>query len=365
MPDEEKLAGIRELLPATGAGIYLNTADAGPLPAETARAMTEAAGWELRTGRGHAAHLEERDVRLDEARAALAAIVHAGVDEVAVTHSAADGLAALVRSGARIGLADELDPRVRRRLAEAAVAAGAPAEPVRGSSPADLPGGLDALFVPHVTATGEVLPIAELAAAIPALYVDGSLAAGAIPVDVESLGVAAYATDAHRWLLGPAGMAGMYVRRGTSDAADAARATLETTEYHGPSVVGMARSAGWLAMYVGLDWVTDRTAALARGLAERLAAIDGVELLTPRLPEAAIVAFRLPRWPDEEAHAELGRRAFAIVGRVAAGLRASVGAFNTDAELDHFAESVALLAAHTPDSLPRRANLVILHETHG
>ena len=51
MTDEEKVRQLRELLPATGAGIYLDTANRGPLSAETAAAMREADDWELRVGR--------------------------------------------------------------------------------------------------------------------------------------------------------------------------------------------------------------------------------------------------------------------------------------------------------------------------
>ena len=94
MPDEEKLAGIRALLPSTSAGIVLNVADAGPLPAETARAMQDAADWELRTGRVASGALEDRAGRLDEARGAIAAILHADVDRVMIAHSVADALAA-------------------------------------------------------------------------------------------------------------------------------------------------------------------------------------------------------------------------------------------------------------------------------
>ena len=121
MPDDEKLAAIRELLPATSAGIYLNTADAGPLPSETARAMNDVAEWELRTGRANPAQLEERDVRLDEARGSLAAILHADIGDVAVAHSAAEGLAAVVESirwrpGDVLALSSALEPAVARRL---------------------------------------------------------------------------------------------------------------------------------------------------------------------------------------------------------------------------------------------------------
>ena len=365
MPDEEKLTAIRELLPATGAGIYLNTAEAGPLPAETARAMGEAADWELRTGRAHAAYLDDRAAHLDEARGALAAILHAEVDSVSIAHSAAEALAAVVMAAdrrTRIALAAELDPVVRARLE---TAAGARGRSVVESRSWSVPADADLFVVPHVTAAGAVLPIADLARDAArqgtALLVDGSLAVGAIPVDVEALGVAAYATDAHRWLLGPVGLAGIHVRGAEQVAV---RATLEAAPFHGPSVVGLARSAGWLAMYVGLDWVTDRTVALARRLADGLAAIAGVEVTTPRPVGAGIVAFRLRDWPADEASDELERRTFAIFGLEpdGAGFRASVGAFNTAEELDRFADAVALLASHTPETLPRRPSLTILHE---
>ena len=53
MPDPEKLAAVREALPALSAGIYLNTGSVGPMPAETAAAMAEIATCERDVGRAH------------------------------------------------------------------------------------------------------------------------------------------------------------------------------------------------------------------------------------------------------------------------------------------------------------------------
>ena len=52
LPDADKLAAVRDAIPALGAGIYLNTGSVGPLPAETAAAMAEMAAWERDIGRG-------------------------------------------------------------------------------------------------------------------------------------------------------------------------------------------------------------------------------------------------------------------------------------------------------------------------
>jgi L-cysteine/cystine lyase len=130
----------------------------------------------------------------------------------------------------------------------------------------------------------------------------------------------------------------------------------EASNYHLPSVAGMARSIGWLSMFVGLDWIHRRGAAMAAWAADRLAAIPGVEVVTPRHGMAGLVSFRIAGWTPEPALDELGARVFAIARTVPLvdALRISVGFFNTEEELERFAEAVALLAAHTPDTLPPR-----------
>src|SRR5512141_585906 len=92
LPDDEKIPALREALPSTAAGIYLNTGSAGPLPRETARAMAEAEGWELRTGRADMGYWEESAQRMAEARAAVASVIGATPGAMALTHAATDGM---------------------------------------------------------------------------------------------------------------------------------------------------------------------------------------------------------------------------------------------------------------------------------
>src|SRR5882757_8440838 len=84
-PDEQKVARLRELLPATAAGIYLDTATFGPLPAETAAAMREADDWELKVGRATVGRDEDFEQRVEEARAVLAALLVADPSEIVLT----------------------------------------------------------------------------------------------------------------------------------------------------------------------------------------------------------------------------------------------------------------------------------------
>jgi selenocysteine lyase/cysteine desulfurase len=117
-------------------------------------------------------------------------------------------------------------------------------------------------------------------------------------------------------------------------------------------------------MEVGLTWVWERTVALARGAAVGLADVAGVELLGRDVAETAsgIVSFRIGGWSSEAALEELGARAFAIAGELPAleAIRISLGAWNSEEEIDRFVDAVRLLATHSPETLPPRRTLTVL-----
>lgn len=404
MPEADKVAAIRALLPATGAGIYLNAGTCGPMSAEAQRAMDEQAALELATGRAHVAQWPEVLERMAEARASVAAILAADPDDVALTHSTTDGMNLAVgslawRQGDRVlttrhehagGLAPLLSLRDRlgvevemvdigdggddeRTIAAFAAAFGRPAR---------------ALVVSHVLwTTGAVLPVAGLANlardAGAVSIIDGAQSAGAIRVSPDEMDVDAFALPAQKWLLGPDGMGALWVRRAFAEATIPAAAgslsfsefhpvsggtlhggarRFEATAFHRPSIIGLARACGWLSMYVGLPWAVERAGRLAAGAADRLAAIPGVGVVTPRDRMATLVTFRIAGWPPAQAVEELGARVFAILRDLPAidALRISVGFWTTEEELDRFAEAVELLARHTPETIPARRRLAVL-----
>ena len=403
MPEPAKVAAIRALLPATGAGIYLNAGTAGPMPSETQRAMDEQAQRELAVGRGLPDLLPEILERMGEARAAVAAVIVAAPDDLALTHSVSDGLNLVVNAlpwepGDRVlttrhehpgGLGPLLALRERLGVEVEFVDLGDGGDDDRavGAFAAALERPARAILASHVLwTTGAVLPIrrlGELARSAGAVMIaDGAQAAGAIPVSVEELAVDAYAVAGHKWLLGPEGMAALWVRRGLADSLTPAHASFlsyevfdplrpvlragarrfEATGYHRPSIVGLARSCGWISMYVGLPWAQERATRLAAGAADRLAGIPGVTVVTPRSAMATLVTFRIAGWPAATAVEELGSRAFAIVRDLPMldAVRISVGFWTTEEELDRFAGVVELLAGHTPETIPPRRTLTIL-----
>lgn len=297
MTDETKVAALRDLIPATGAGIYLDTAYRGPLPAETAAAMREADDWELRVGRAAEGRDEDFAQKRDEARAVIAALIGASPDEI-----------------------------------------------VLAPPPSGVP--LHPLVDPETGAYDNRTA---------GLSLDATLAAGAVPLDVGSLASDLVYIRGDRWLLGPEGMGAAWVRSA------AVRREMLDGDLGRTQVLGLARSVGWLEMYVGLDWIYERTARLATRLYASFSATEGVEVVTPRDALAAIVVFRLRAWPTSAALDELRRRVFAIVGGTPDGsaLRASVAWFNTEDELDRFSAAIAEIARHTPESLPRRPPLIV------
>jgi selenocysteine lyase/cysteine desulfurase len=288
--DDAKLARLRVLLPATSAGIYLDTAEFGPLPAETAAAMREADDWELKVGRATVGRDEDMEQRVEEARAVLAALLVADPSEIVL----APGI------DAALGL------------------------------------------------------VGRLSNSRDASVLDASLMVGAVPVEAAALGPEFIAFACDKWLLGPEQTAALWIspRAGSSALGASGSSGLSRT-----AVLGLARSVGWLEMYVGLDFTYRRTAALATLLRESLQEVPGVHITNPA---PAVMTFVVDNWTVEDTIDELRRRVFAIVGLTPDGqsIRASVGWFNTESEIDTFVGAVREIAASTPDSIPRRLPLL-------
>ncbi len=302
--DAAKVARLRELIPATSAGIYLDTAYRGPLPAETAAAMRDADDWELRVGRATEGRDEDFEQRRAEARAVIAALIGADPDAIRFTPF--------------LDLIASPTPHVHPNTG----ALIAPARPEEGW-----------------------------------LALDCSLTAGAIQLDVTRLDADFLVFSCDRWLLGPEGLRAVWIGPRPREAG----VDVPEPEVGRTQMLGLARSVGWLEMYVALPWIYERTAALARRLHQGLEAISGLQSLTPEA-FAATVCFRLPAWPTDQLLDELRRRVFAIIGATPNGnaVRASVAWFNTEEEIDRFVSAVAEIAQFTPDTLPRRKTLDVL-----
>ncbi len=404
-PDPERLAAVREALPSLGAGIYLNTGSVGPIPSESAAAMAEFANWELTTGRAHVDDWPEALQRMAEARASVAAVLTTDPASVALTHSTTDGMNAIASAidwgpgdralttcmehagavgplyalGARgievdfvdigDGGDDDADPGGRRSRDDASNAArrGLPCglddrrrapgrgarrsrpragRPLRGRRCAERRGDPGRLRGDAVRMRTRSRPRNGCSGpeGMGALAIRPELAvrlhpafAGYLSFEaIDSVGTAVFQPDARRF---------------------------EWGTFHRPSVVGMARSISWLSMYVGLDWVYARGAAMARRSAERLAAIPGVQVLTPIHQMATLVTFRIEGWT---AASRVGRAGQPRVrDRAGRSTRSTPSASASGSSTRRRSWSGSprpwpLLAGHTPATLPPRRTLTIL-----
>ena len=402
MPDEEKLAAVRAALPAVEAGIYLNAGSVGPMPAETAKAMADLEAWELRTG-GRTSITSRNSSPGWTRRGATAAVLGTDVDAIALNHSTTDGMnqaiAALdwrpadravssqLEHAGGVGALHALHARLGVDLTLADAGAGGDDEATLAAFDAAITPGTRLVALAHVSPmTGALLPIARIAELAHARGRWWSSTAPRRPARSRST-----CPRPARTSMRSRRTSGCSVRRGWAPSrsgrgppsastrrggrvfvqsfdprgdvsfwTDARR--FDGSGFHRPSVVGMARSIGWLSMYVGLDWIHARGRTLARRTAARLAAIDGVDVITPLDRMATLVTFRIASWPARAALEELGARVFAIARTIdhLDALRISVGFWATDAELERFAEAVELLAKHTPDTMPARRTLTVL-----
>lgn len=404
MSDADKLAAVRAALPSLSAAIQLNTGSAGPLPAEVAAAMAELEAYERDFGRAQLEYWEDSLQRMNEARAAVAAVLGGDLDEVAITHATTDGMnlgtwAVDWRGGGRavttchehpggVGPLYMIADRFGVDIAFAEFAGDAPDDEILAQLDRLITPGTKLVSISHVLwTTGLVMPVARIAAVAHErgglVLIDGAQAVGAIPVNVRDLGVDMYSVPAQKWLLGPEGLGALWVRRELLDTLESTFAsaftftssdsrgnrTLQTdarrfqvTNYHRPSILGMARAIGWLTMYVGLDFVHRRGAEMAHLAADTLASIEGVELLTPRDRMAGLLTFRIAGWDPQAALDELQARTFVIARTLPPvnALRISIGFWTTEDELDKFMAGVRMLAANTPETLPPRRTLTIV-----
>jgi L-cysteine/cystine lyase len=200
--------------------------------------------------------------------------------------------------------------------------------------------------------------------------VDGAQSVGNIPVDIPATGVDMYAFTGHKWVLGPEGMGGFYVRPGLvpdrvestslgyaslSDST-AFRAEGGYEEHlHGgarrfeASTMSPALAAGFAQAADAAHERDLKGFAEIRRRAELLAGLleeqSRITLRSPRPAPSGLVSFEISDVAAREAAERLLNEKFVVrfIPEPYPYVRASTHLFNTDEELEALAEAVSKL----------------------
>ena len=354
-------SGLRSEFPVLAQLAYLNAGTDGPLPRRAVEAARAELDRELAEGRAMA-HFERRGELGKALREAYARALRADPADVALTTSTTEGMAQVVmgmdlRPGDEILTSDEEHPGLQGALAAARDIMGVTIRAVPFARVAEEVGAATRLVAcSHVSwATGALAP-AELAEVEVPVLLDGAQGLGALDVDVTALGCDAYAGAGQKWCCGPDGSGALFVaagfreqlavsRRGYGNLKEA-NAGLEAVVHEdarcfdAPSLSAEALACSLAAAEVleGFGWeaLWERARTLAGRLAELLA-----ERGREPVPRAQTTLVSFPS-PDPSAErAELAERGVLI--RNIPGhetLRASVGAWNDEGDLERLLEAL-------------------------
>ena len=213
--------------------------------------------------------------------------------------------------------------------------------------------------------TGQVLPLDKIVALCrnnnSLLLVDAAQSVGLLPLNLTELGVDFYAFTGHKWLCGPEGVGGLYVRpeareslqptfigfRGVVAAnpviwhPDGRRYEVATSAY--PLYVGLKE-----AIAVHQQWGTpeERYQQILHNseyLWRRLAALPFVECLRTSPPESGLISFQLTNQPQASLKLVQFLESQRILTRTIAHpncIRATVHYLTLESELDQLVEGV-------------------------
>jgi len=353
---------LRDEFPVLGTLAYLNAGTDGPLSARAAHAAEQELARELRDGRWQE-HFERRSELRESLRAAYAAALSADVHDVALTTSTTEGIGHVL-AGLKLGHADEIltsdeeHPGLLGALGAARELYGVQVREVPLADVADAVGPRTALVACcHVGWMSGSLAPAELGELDVPVLLDGAQGVGAIEVDVHALGCDAYAGAGQKWLCGPDGTGMLWVgpelrerlavtRRGYENLADPeagidARVHDDARRFNTPSLSAEALACA-LAAFAVLDsagWPAVHEHA--RSLAARLAAmlVDAGREVAPRA-DTTLVSFASPD-PQAEREALVARGVVLRTIPQRPWLRASVGAWNDERDLQRLVEALA------------------------
>ncbi|MCY3760178.1 MAG: aminotransferase class V-fold PLP-dependent enzyme [Gemmatimonadetes bacterium] len=373
------LEEIRRHYPGLQNGIQLNTGGIG-LPSIEVREAVEANYRKL-----HEDHTSPIDWHLgicesaEAARLKLASFLGAGEDEITLTNSTADGLAAVLAGlawepGDEVVISSEEYPLSYGSVHALAERFGVVVKVMElDCDPGIVVERFERLLTPrtkmictnHVTAdSGLRLPAEEISRiagerGVLTLW-DGCQAVAQFPIDLREMGCDFYASNCYKWVLAPMGTGFLYVRRESQSNLEP---LLHPREPGGGAAqyklghpahalyAGVRASIEYMESIGGVEAIQEEVARKADLLKADLDAVPGVLILSSRRPDSqtGIVTIALDGMDGDEVSRalrqrwEIGQRSTHMTDPV--GVRISVAFYTSGAELKALVEAVKVLAA--------------------
>jgi len=223
---------------------------------------------------------------------------------------------------------------------------------------------------------GTIMPIKEIGQItrerkIP-LLVDAAQTAGVYPIDVEELNIDMLVFTGHKGLLGPQGTGGLYIREGIKleplkEGGTGGESILETQPanlpdryeagtLNTPGLVGLGAGVSYI-LSEGVEKIRAKEIALTQCLIQKLSEIPEIEIYGPKNAEkqVGVVSINVADYAPEEIGYTLDETygimvrtglhcapcAHRTIGTIERGtLRIGLGYFNTEEEIDCFAQSI-------------------------
>jgi len=322
---------VRRDTPGCEALVHFNNAGASLMPRPVAAAVTDHLALEERAG-GYEA-LEQAQGKIDDCYAAIAELIGASPEEIAIVDSATRAwnlafFSLRFRPGDRILTCEAEYASNYISYLQAAQRQGVEIVTIKSDEAGqlsidDLRANIDdrvkLIAITHVPTNGGLVnPAREVgavarAAGIPFLL-DACQSAGQMPLDVGEIGCDMMSITGRKFLRGPRGTGFLYVRKDWIQRmdppfidlygaqwssmgayvlrADAKR--FENYEHNVGGKIGLGVAVRY-ALGLGLEEIEGRVTQLANSLRSQLAEIPGVELLDIGEHRCAIVTFRHPR----------------------------------------------------------------------
>jgi isopenicillin-N epimerase len=319
--DDELFAMARRQLLISANRIYLNTGTLGPSPLpviETVSKITRQL--EMNPANENFGPLGNE---MELVRKKVADFIHCDINEVLLTRNTTEGLNLIAQSlalkegdeiitttlehgGLEVGLEFMTQTKgVIVKKVELPLPGNSNEEIVEAIRK-NISNSTKMILLSHVnTITGLLMPFEAISKITQPkgiyLIADGAQAPGLVKIDVKKLGVDAYATSGHKWLLGPKETGFLYLDTRFQNKVKPIFTLSGFTAYSASSgtrnvatILGLGSAIDWHTQ-IGIEKIQDRTLQLRNYCLAELKKIKGVKIISPeaRSLSTGIVSFSL------------------------------------------------------------------------